>query len=144
MKLVKKAKKGFTIVELVIVIGVIGILSAILIPTFVNVTKNAEEAALQANLAQGYSMYAAEMADGYVDGYKDSSDKAIKIAQEDQFHVTLQFDGSFYNFDGDKWNTTGVTTPTAKVVTTDAASPEKLAADLSTFNKVTVWVKVAA
>lgn len=30
----KKNKKGFTIVELVIVIAVIGILAAVLIPTF--------------------------------------------------------------------------------------------------------------
>lgn len=34
--MVKRIKKGFTIVELVIVIAVIGILSAVLIPTFIN------------------------------------------------------------------------------------------------------------
>ena len=34
-------KKGFTIVELVIVIAVIGILAAVLIPTFSSVTENA-------------------------------------------------------------------------------------------------------
>ena len=60
-------KKGFTIVELVIVIAVIGILSAILIPTFVGVTKAANEAALKSNLANAYSMYMADAADGYVD-----------------------------------------------------------------------------
>ena len=43
-------KKGFTIVELVIVIAVIGILSAVLIPTFSNVTKNAKKAALDQEL----------------------------------------------------------------------------------------------
>ena len=63
MNIVKKAKKGFTIVELVIVIGVIGILSAILIPTFVNVTKNAQEAALRSDLASSYSMYIADAAE---------------------------------------------------------------------------------
>ena len=36
-----KKKKGFTIVELVIVIAVIGILAAILIPTFINLTARA-------------------------------------------------------------------------------------------------------
>ena len=41
-------KKGFTIVELVIVIAVIAILAAVLIPTFSNVTKQAKQtAALQ-------------------------------------------------------------------------------------------------
>ena len=46
----RKAKKGFTIIELVIVIAVIGILAAVLIPTFsgviekANLTKDMEEA----------------------------------------------------------------------------------------------------
>ena len=45
----KSNKKGFTIVELVIVIAVIAILAAVLIPTFSNVIKKANEsAALQA------------------------------------------------------------------------------------------------
>ena len=38
-------KKGFTIVELVIVIAVIGILAGVLIPTFSSVTKSANETA---------------------------------------------------------------------------------------------------
>ena len=41
----KNTKKGFTIVELVIVIAVIAILSAVLIPTFSSVVKKAEESA---------------------------------------------------------------------------------------------------
>ena len=36
-----KKKKGFTIVELVIVIAVIAILAAVLVPTFSNVVENA-------------------------------------------------------------------------------------------------------
>lgn len=43
MKLNKKLNKGFTIVELVIVIAVVAILAAVLIPMFVNVTKKAQE-----------------------------------------------------------------------------------------------------
>lgn len=43
MKLRKK--KGFTIIELVIVIAVIGILTAVLVPTFINLTAKANEAA---------------------------------------------------------------------------------------------------
>lgn len=41
----KNLKRAFTIVELVIVIAVIAILAAVLIPTFVNVTKNAKKSA---------------------------------------------------------------------------------------------------
>ena len=40
-------KKGFTIIELVIVIAVIGILAAVLIPTFSNVIEKANIAAAQ-------------------------------------------------------------------------------------------------
>ena len=50
-------KKGFTIVELVIVIAVIGILSAILIPTFSGLVKNAQDVALQENLRNAYVEY---------------------------------------------------------------------------------------
>ena len=39
----KLNKKGFTIVELVIVIAVIAILAGVLIPTFANVVAKAEE-----------------------------------------------------------------------------------------------------
>ena len=37
----RKSKKGFTIVELVIVIAVIAILAAVLIPTFANLIRQA-------------------------------------------------------------------------------------------------------
>ena len=46
MKL-RNNKKGFTIVELVIVIAVIGILTAILVPVFINLTNKANEASDQ-------------------------------------------------------------------------------------------------
>lgn len=57
----KRNKKGFTIVELVIVIGVIGILSAILIPTFVTLTSRAQEAARKEECANAYSGYLANL-----------------------------------------------------------------------------------
>ncbi len=58
MKL-RRNKKGFTIIELVIVIAVIGILAAVLIPTFVNLTNKANEAsdnALVNNLNKALKM----------------------------------------------------------------------------------------
>ena len=53
----KNNKKGFTIVELVIVIAVIGILSAILIPTFTNLTSQAQSAAAKDEVNQAYNAY---------------------------------------------------------------------------------------
>ena len=52
-------KKGFTIVELVIVIAVIAILSAVLIPTFGNVVENAKETARDADAKSIYDQYLA-------------------------------------------------------------------------------------
>lgn len=43
MKTSIKSKKGFTIVELVILIAVIAILAAVLIPTFADLVKRANE-----------------------------------------------------------------------------------------------------
>ena len=50
MKFSKKIKKGFTLVELVIVIAVIAVLSAVLIPVFGNVINNAKVAKAKADV----------------------------------------------------------------------------------------------
>lgn len=58
-------KKGFTIVELVIVIAVIGILAAVLIPTFGSVINNAKESAALQEARSIYTEYiAATVGDG--------------------------------------------------------------------------------
>jgi len=60
-------KKGFTIVELVIVIAVIAILAAVLIPTFSSIiTKADESAATQAATAAYKEAYALALADGSI------------------------------------------------------------------------------
>ena len=59
----KKMKKGFTIVELVIVIGVIAILSAILIPTFVSLTDKANKARASQEVSDAYTQYVVHESD---------------------------------------------------------------------------------
>ena len=53
-------KKGFTIVELVIVIAVIAILSAVLIPTFAGITEKAKKSAALQNATQAVTAVIAE------------------------------------------------------------------------------------
>ena len=56
----KMNKKGFTIVELVIVIAVIGILAAVLIPTFSSVIEKANKSAAEQELKNAYTLALAE------------------------------------------------------------------------------------
>ncbi|MBQ7326974.1 MAG: type II secretion system protein [Clostridia bacterium] len=56
-------KKGFTIVELVIVIAVIAILSAVLIPTFGSVIEDANKTAAQQEARNLYTSYIQECTD---------------------------------------------------------------------------------
>lgn len=56
----KNNKKGFTIVELVIVIAVIGILAAVLIPTFSSVTQKAKDSAALQEARNEFMELAAE------------------------------------------------------------------------------------
>ena len=91
-------KKGFTIVELVVVIAVIAILAAIMIPTFSGVTQNAKDAADKADAQAAYTQYVTDkakanqdasenvilkIADGkyvaYVNGSVKMDDKNVKV-----------------------------------------------------------------
>lgn len=70
----KMNKKGFTIVELTIVIAVIAILAAVLIPTFSSVVKKANESAVQQRAAALYKeTYALDIADGHLDGNENTT-----------------------------------------------------------------------
>lgn len=64
----RKAKKGFTIIELVIVIAVIGILAGVLIPTFSNVISQANETAAMESANNAYTNY---LVDHAIDGAKN-------------------------------------------------------------------------
>lgn len=57
----KTNKKGFTIVELVIVIAVIAILAAVLIPTFATVIQKANESAALQQARNTYTEYIAAL-----------------------------------------------------------------------------------
>ena len=89
--IINKAKQGFTIVELVIVIAVIGILAGVLIPTFSNVISSANEAADLNEAQNSLKAYS-----GYISSQgKELSDGAI-FNVRDTYYVF--FEGSLHKF----------------------------------------------
>ena len=103
--MLKTKKKGFTIVELVIVIAVIAILAAVLIPTFASVIKNAEQStALQACKSASTEYLSEQMqanpgktAGITVGSYKfyyDDDGKQLIAATDNDGKVTTQDDWS--------------------------------------------------
>ena len=75
-------KKGFTIVELVIVIAVIAILAAVLIPTFTNLIKKANQSSDIQAARQMNTVLAAEQ------GIGDNIDKVIDVLVENGYSAT--------------------------------------------------------
>ena len=93
--MINSKKKGFTIVELVIVVAVIAILAAVLIPTFSNLVKKANESAdIQAVRNMNVYLAQAEATEGVnsiLDVYEifDESDYVVenyKPLYKGQYH----------------------------------------------------------
>lgn len=146
MKLLKK-NKGFTVVELVIVIGVIAVLSAILIPTFVNVTENAKKAAAQADCRTAYAAYQMEAADDQM--WTEGTYAGTKLAVAEMDEVQLTRNGDEYHYDAQKGWLKGALTLesgyTLEYVAFDLpTSVTYSAADASIFEGITVRYAKAA
>lgn len=124
----KKAKRGFTITELVIVIAVIAILAAVLIPTFSNVINRANESAAMQEAKSEYDNFRPEtiltdeanVGDDYLFVYKNSEDYFVVI------------DGVFYT---DPASIEGT-------VSTDPATKFTYKIDTNTTKACTVKAKV--
>ena len=90
----RKAKKGFTIIELVIVIAVIGILAAVLIPTFSGVIDNANKSAAQSNASTAYQQYVFNQISANT-SYDQADDNFYIVSGNYWFKVTNgQFDAT--------------------------------------------------
>ncbi len=99
----KKLKKGFTLVELVIVIAVIAILSAVLIPTFGNVIQNANDSAAFSTASNALTKYTTSMAEAQQstslpDGYVVVLKKNVEFKSSDASLTALTADNVQYVF----------------------------------------------
>jgi len=110
-----KNRKGFTIVELVIVIAVIAILAAVLIPTFTTVTKNAKISAAQSQAKNGLDQIIA------LTGGQMTEKTVFAVSDDDDFKAEYWFafeKNALKQIDPDKVDRTVYPTKASKSETT--------------------------
>jgi len=113
----KNKKKGFTMVELVVVIAVIGILAAVLIPTFSNITEKAEKSAALQEAGNALTVVLTEenaelkteqfdyyfFSGDYVYKYVDGKLTALTKSEMTALDVTVATNDEVYAKAGHKW-----------------------------------------
>ena len=95
----KMNKKGFTIVELVIVIAVIAILAGVLIPTFGGIVDKANESARNQVAAAAYKdAYAVALSDGEFGDASDADNHETVPGTDNGFTFVFDEDGEVVSF----------------------------------------------
>ena len=98
----KMNKKGFTIVELVIVIAVIAVLAAVMIPTFSGVLGDAKDSAATSGARNAYTQYLNENADSDADLADDfiyiDGERFVAIKDGNVVDVYTEEDDALENF----------------------------------------------
>lgn len=133
----KSLKKGFTLVELVIVIAVIAILSAVLIPTFGNVIQNSKDTAAFQNASNAVNSYLVDQAnqgnnaalgEGYIIVFAKAKETATTTEGGTKFDADK--DAYIFKYDGnsvvkiDNKFVKGTVDITVKGLTVTAASSD--------------------
>ena len=113
-KLLKKENKGFTLMEMLIVVAIIAVLIAIAIPTFTSSLNKARVATDEANIRSGYASVMAEVL--------ANEEKYAQTAGTETYTFTLNTDGSVKLTAG-----TGVTAETTGTTYATKGNAEKVA-----------------
>ena len=135
----RNMKKGFTLVELVIVIAVIAILAGVLIPTFGGIIDKANASAVQQEAATIWKeIYAIDLSDGTIDAKDNGND----IKYEGYVVATIAGGITIKKMQVEGDSATAIVTMTYKVSNNDFVSFEyKNAKFTSTYTKDTAkWV----
>lgn len=76
------SKKGFTLVELIIVITIIAVLSAVLVPTMSNIVGGANSSAARSNARAAYSAANTQLGLYKINGEDITAEKLAKAAED--------------------------------------------------------------
>lgn len=117
---IKKNEKGFTLMEMLIVVAIIAVLVAIAIPTFTSSLNKAKVATDQANIRAGYASAMLKVLESDLDGATTPITAGTKF--------WLNADGSV---------TQGDTAPTSGAYTCKIASP----ANAAVAGQTVTWTK---